>query len=129
MSSIKAAAAQAPLILALDFGTSSVRALLFDAQARQVEDLFASRKTDLKISPEGASELDPDQLLASLGDCIDECLQAAGKLAEKIGAVAVSTFVSNLIGLDADGNPVTPLMTYADTRPAPDVERLKSKFG
>ncbi len=125
---VEAAAAEAPLVLALDIGTSSVRAILFDAQARQVRVPAARRDTRLHVSQDGASELDPDQLLTSLWACVDECCQAAGSLAHMIGGVAISTFVSNLLGLDAHGRPVTPLMTYADTRPAPDALDLKNSL-
>lgn len=128
MFAVEAAAAEAPLILALDIGTSSVRALLFDAQARQVRIPVARRETRLQVSQEGASEINPDHLVASLWDCVDECCQAAGPLASQIGGVAISTFVSNLLGLDAGGRPVTPVMTYADTRPAPDAQRLKNRL-
>jgi gluconokinase len=128
MSTIDVDAAEEPLILALDIGTSSVRALLFDAQARQVQIPVARRDTPLRVSQDGASELYPDQLLESLWSCIDECLESAGEAGEKIEGVAASTFVSNLLGMDADGKPVTPLMTYADTRPAEDVDRLKTRL-
>ncbi len=128
MSTVEAAAAKTPLILALDIGTSSVRALLFDAQARQVQIPIARRDNHLHVSQDGTSELDPDQLLSSLWECVDECLQKAGSLAGGVGGVAVSTFVSNLVGLDVSGRPVTPLMTYADTRPAADADQLKSRL-
>jgi gluconokinase len=128
MFAVEADAAEAPLVLALDIGTSSVRALLFDAQARQVRIPVARRETRLHVSQDGASELDPDHLLTSLWASVDECYQKAGSLMNQIGGVAISTFVSNLLGLDASGRPVTPLMTYADTRPAPDALRLKNRL-
>jgi len=128
MTRIDTHSADAPLILALDIGTSSVRALLFDAQVRQVQIPLARRENQLHVSQDGTSELDPDQLLNALWACVDECLQSAGRLGEQIGGVAVSTFVSSLMGMDRDGNPVSPLMTYADTRPAADVESLKIRL-
>jgi gluconokinase len=128
MFAVEIAAAEAPLVLALDIGTSSVRALLFDAQARQVRIPVARRETRLHVSQDGASELEPDHLLTSLWACVDECCQAAGSQVNRIGGVAISTFVSNLLGMDANGRAVTPLMTYADTRPSLDALHLRNRL-
>ncbi len=61
-----------PRVLALDLGTSSVRALLFDRQARAVPDALARRPTRLEVDDDGRAELDPDAVLAAVGDCLDE---------------------------------------------------------
>ena len=118
----------APLILALDIGTSSTRALLFDAQARAVRGIEAWRKTDIRTTQEGASEIDANQLLNCLWECVDELLDRSGALAPLIGGVASCTFVGNLVGLDEGGCAITPLMTYADTRAAAEAAELKTRL-
>ncbi len=116
-----------PFVLAIDVGTSSARALLFDSSGRRVEAVSAQERYSLPATDDGAAEADPDKLLRAVFACID---QALAKLAEQhgsipIAAVAVSTFVGNLMGVDANGQPVTPLLTYADTRAASEVAVLR----
>src|SRR5258708_38032470 len=41
----------------------------------------------------------------------------AGPLAQHIGAVAIDTFWHNIMGVDPDNRPLTPLIIWEDTRP------------
>ena len=52
-------------------------------------------------------------------------LAQAGPLAEQIRAVAIDTLVSNILAIDAAGRPLTPLITYADTRNDADAIELR----
>lgn len=128
MSSVEPRQADAPFVLSLDIGTSSVRALLFDGVGRAVEGATARRTYELRTTTEGAGEADPDAMLHRIWSCIDEVLERAGELSDKIEAVGACTFVSNLLGVDEQGQAVTPLMTYADTRSADEVERLRREL-
>jgi gluconokinase len=115
-----------PFILTLDIGSSSTRAMLFDTTGQAVEGMMAQEQYELRSEQDGTSEIDPDGLFSSVERTIDALLQKAGKRAEKIGAVAVDTFVSNLMGVDHQGKPLTLLITYADTRNAEDAETLRT---
>jgi gluconokinase len=108
MSSVEPHQADAPFVLSLDIGTSSVRALLFDGVGRSVEGATARRTYELRTTTEGAAEADPDAMLHRIWSCIDEVLERAGDLSERIAAVAACTFVSNLLGMDEKGQAVTP---------------------
>ncbi len=119
---------EGPLILGLDIGTSSVRALLFDGVGRAVPSVMARRSYELHTTMEGAAEADPDELLDCTWACIDELLDRAGFLSEGISGVAACTFVSNVLGVDAAGRAVTPLMTYADTRSADQADQLRQQL-
>ncbi|MGH2493184.1 MAG: gluconokinase [Ktedonobacteraceae bacterium] len=106
-----------PYILALDVGTSSTRALLFDAQGNTLPNVLAQRTYTLTISNEGEVSVDPDALVAIVKQTIDDILEMAGPLAKHIGAVAIDTFWHGLMGVDADNRPLTPLILWEDTRP------------
>ncbi|MEZ4555895.1 MAG: FGGY family carbohydrate kinase [Caldilineaceae bacterium] len=41
----------------------------------------------------------------------------------------MDSFVGNVLGLDVDGQPITPVFTYADTRNAPAVGDLRRRLG
>ncbi|MCB9153922.1 MAG: gluconokinase [Caldilineae bacterium] len=117
--------AESPLVLALDIGSSSVRAALYDRLGRAVSGVEARRGHQLQTDSSGAAVADADELVRLTCQCIDETLDRAGALADDIAAVAGCSFVGNLLGVDRDGRPVTPLFTYADTRAAADAELLK----
>ncbi len=117
-----------PTILTLDIGSSSLRVLLFDARGARVPGVEAREPVHLRTTPAGASEADADELLVGVFRAIDTALEQAGERAKDIGGVAVDTFVTNLLGVDADGRVVFPLTTYADTRSAGETSGLKADF-
>ncbi|MCB0123101.1 MAG: gluconokinase, partial [Caldilineaceae bacterium] len=117
-----------PLILALDIGTTSTRALLFDAEGRALPDCIAQVANHLQTTADGGATFDANQLLQSVVAVIDQCLVMAGSRAAQIAAVASDTFVSNVMGVSTAGEPVTPVFTYADTRNAPDTETLRAEL-
>jgi len=110
------AAAESPLVLVIDVGSSSVRASLFDRHARPVEGIHATRKVTLHSAADGTADADPVALADLVETTIDEALHAAGALGAPVDAVAMDTLVFAACGADAQGAPVTPLYTYADTR-------------
>jgi gluconokinase len=58
---------------------------------------------------------------------VDEILaNTTGQL--KIAAVAASSLASNVLALDAHGEPITPVYLYADTRNAATVEQLRAAY-
>ena len=65
-------------VLALDLGTSSVRALVFDDRGVAVPGVLARRPTRLDLTDEGKAELDPDEVAAALGECLDELAARGG---------------------------------------------------
>ncbi|EFH79666.1 gluconokinase [Ktedonobacter racemifer] len=109
--------ADQPYILALDIGTSSTRALLYDAHGTAVPGVQAQFTYQLTTSHEGEASVDADFLLALVARTIDEVLRAAGTRVNGIAAVATSAFWHTLVPLDAAGCPLLPLLTWEDTRP------------
>ncbi len=112
-------------ILALDLGTSSVRALVFDGRGEAVEGPMARRATRLEVDDAGKAELDPEAIVAAVGQCLDE-LATAGHL-DRVGDVAISSAWHSILAADADGRPLTGLLTWADTRAAGLVGALRER--
>jgi gluconokinase len=112
-------------VLALDLGTSSVRALVFDDRGAPLPDLLARRPTHLDISDEGKAELDPDGVVTAIGECLDE-LDGRGEL-DGVQDVATSCAWHSVIALDGAGRRLTGALTWADTRAAPLVAELRSR--
>ena len=117
-----------PLILALDIGTSSIRAVLFDRLGRTVQGLSSRARYTLRTASDGTVEADADEILEAALSCIDGVVARLGSLDSALAGVASCSMVSNILGIDRDGRAITPVYTYADTRPAPDVEVLRRHF-
>ncbi|HEU5228806.1 MAG TPA: FGGY family carbohydrate kinase, partial [Ktedonobacteraceae bacterium] len=117
-----------PFVLALDVGTSSTRALLFDATGTVVPKMISQRPYQLNTSNDGEVSIDADALLAVVVQTINDILTLAGPLAQQIGAVAIDTFWHSLMGVDAANRPITPLITWEDTRPFSAALELRSQL-
>ena len=117
-----------PFILSLDVGTSSTRALLFDASGAGVPGIQAQDTYELTVSKAGEVSVDADKLVATVTTTIDKVLKSAGSLASSIGAVAMDTFWHSLVGVDKDGRPVIPVITWEDTRPRQAAAELSKEL-
>lgn len=147
-------------VLALDVGTSSTRAILFDARGAKIG-LVAQIEYSQTTTSDGGVETDADALLEHTLACIDQILANATPEKEEsalktsnsasttsqatktersnderpndenlsgapILAVACSCFWHSLMAIDADGNALTPLFSWADNRAAPWIPALRA---
>jgi gluconokinase len=129
MPTVSPSAAEAPLVLALDLGTSSFRALLFDRLGRAVEWSEEQLAHAIRTTPDGGAEADPAPLLNLLGRCLDGALARARERAGDIRAVGISCFWHGMLGVDRDGTPLTPVYFWADRRSAPQARALRQELG
>ncbi|MEZ4562603.1 MAG: gluconokinase [Thermomicrobiales bacterium] len=125
MPVVPASEALAPFVLAIDAGTSSVRALVFDRRGNAVEHAEAQLPYRIDTTPDGGATFDADALLALTIETIDRLQQAAGEVLAQVEAVGVTSFWHSLLGLDHGGKPCTPVYYWADTRSAPDALALR----
>ena len=116
------------IILTIDVGTSSVRAMLFDDTATPIPDMEVQRMHQMTSTPDGGVETDARELFDRVATCIDDLLERAGSLVQHIAAVAPTTFWHSLIGVSAHGDPVTPVLTWADTRAAGAANELRGEM-
>lgn len=118
-------AAQRPFVATLDVGTSSVRALLFDGQGRQIADLVGQELHTPHTTHDGGSEFDPDALYRR---CVRVLQSLMKECTIRPDAVAVSIFWHSLMAIDVTGTPITPLYLWADTRSHRHVESLRTRL-
>lgn len=112
--------------MGIDIGTTGVRAALFDADGFPRG--YAYQEYPL-LSPEpGAAELDPVTVLRSLVAVVARCMAEAGPEAHGLRGIGLSTQMFSFLALDAAGNPVTNVVTWADTRPLPQVRAYEKAF-
>lgn len=120
--------ASPPFVIAIDAGSSSVRALAYDAAVRVIAGSERQLTHELVTTPDGGSMADPDHLFDLLGQCLDHACAAIGDHASEIGAVGFTSFWHSLVGLDANGRPRTPVLMWADKRSGGCAQRLQQEL-
>jgi gluconokinase len=118
---------ESPLVVTLDVGSSSARALAFDASGRSLG-LKRHRDYEPTTTPDGGVEVAAEALVGLVAGVLDELLTDLGGRVGDVAAVAVSTFWHTLMGVGADGRARTPIYSWADTRSADAVERLAARL-
>lgn len=112
-------------VLALDLGTTSVRALLFDQAGRELPGVLARRPSGLRVADDGTAELDPDGAVDAVAACLDE-LAERGHL-DEVETVALSCAWHTVLAVDGQGRPLSAVLTWADTRAAGIAEELAGR--
>lgn len=111
-------------ILALDLGSSSVRAVVLDRDGdRLTPRPGAAVREQARIhqGADGAAELDLAAYLGATVSCLDE-LSADGHL-RGVHTIGISTQWHSLLGLDAHDEPVGPCLSWMDLRPTLPTDR------
>ena len=115
-------------VLALDIGTSSVRATIYDLRGRLRPSTLFDVPYKVRTTDPGEVSSDPDELVALIGQSIDGALNAARKGKLDIVAAGASSYWHSLIGVDRSGRPTTELLTWADTRSTLQARDLRTRF-
>ena len=113
-----------PFIVSIDVGSSSVRALLFDSGARQMEGYGAQLPYRIHTTPDGGAEVDPEALAELTIDCLDELHRQIHEAGFRVAAIAGSAFWHSFCGVDAAGRPTLPILHLLDTRSGDQVARV-----
>jgi gluconokinase len=116
-----ARSSDADQVVGLDVGTTSVKAVAFDAEGNQHASHGAGYP--LREPSLGAAEQDPLQVVqAAL-----ESARATVSETKGVAGIAISTAMHSLVALDDADRPLTQLITWADSRAAEQAERLRTE--
>lgn len=113
----------ADLLLAIDNGTQSVRALVFDAHG----ELLAKTRVELNgySSPQpGWHEHDANAFWTAVCSACQALWQEHPHLRDRIAALAVTTQRATVINVDENGEPLRPAITWLDQRKALEVPAI-----
>ena len=94
-------------VIALDVGTSSVRASVCDDAGQVQGGRFHREPLRPTVTPDGGVEHDPARLLETVATCLDAVL--VGPRMPDVAAVGIATFWHGLLGFDATGQALTPI--------------------
>jgi gluconokinase len=124
------------MVIALDVGTSSARAAVYDHSGTLIPQRFHQVAYEARVTPDGGVEHDAGTLFGAVVRCLDAVQSGSGL--PDISGVGVCTFWHGLLGFDAGKHPATPIYLWADTRSAEDAtllagaldeERLRARTG
>jgi gluconokinase len=115
-------------VLALDIGTSSVRAAVYDNDGRMRPATLSDVPYKVRTAEPGEVSSDPKELVTLIAQSIDGALHPARKSKVDVLAVGASCYWHSLMGVDASGRPTTELLTWADTRSSAETSRLRARF-
>ena len=115
-----------PLLLSIDQGTQSVRAMVFDLQGN----LLA--KSQVEIEPyfsrePGWAEQDCDYFWEHLCQACQQLWQQAPELKPRLIAAALTTQRASVVCLDSNRQPLRPAIIWLDRRRARRCRRWRSR--
>jgi glycerol kinase len=109
------------VVLAIDQGTSATKALIVDGDGSVMA--LAEVPIDVSASPDGAVELDPEQLWASVLAAGQQALDAAGRPA--LEAIGLANQGETVLAWErATGTPAGPAIVWQDRRSSVVCDRL-----
>jgi gluconokinase len=113
-----------PRILAVDIGTSSVRATLY-GQGLQPLRQGSKIRSRWRVGTDGSVEAPPASVERAVAQAIDGALDG---VRTRVDAVVIAAYWHSLIGIDARGRAVTAVMPWTDTRSAREVSALREEL-
>ncbi|WP_114570081.1 gluconokinase [Exiguobacterium flavidum] len=114
-------------LLGIDIGTTSTKAVLFARDGKLVHRAAADYPLH---SPEpGVAVQDADEIFRAVLLAVRKCVTGSGVAAREIGFASFSSAMHSVIAVDAEGDAISPVYTWADNRSARYSERLKRTNG
>jgi glycerol kinase len=113
-----------PLLLALDQGTTSTRAILFDAKGRALAE--AGRPLQQSYPHDGWVEHDAQEIYEASVAVLREAVQKAARRMEEVAAIGITNQRETVVIWDkATGKPLHKAVVWQDRRTADACERLR----
>ena len=111
------------VLVGVDIGTTSVKVVAFDATSKEYG--TAERSYPMLEPAPGQAVQDPAVLLDAVVEAIRATVEAARAAGARVAGLCVGAALHALVALDAEGRPLTQLITWADVRATDQAERLR----
>jgi gluconokinase len=103
-----------PLALAVDVGTSAVRAFVYDSAGFGISGVRL--RYEWNTTRDGGAEIAAERIVALVVEAIEGAVSQAGVLGNRIAAVGLTGMWHTLVAVGADDVALTPLYAWTDTR-------------
>ncbi|WP_119698571.1 gluconokinase [Microbacterium halotolerans] len=111
----------ADVVIGVDMGTTATKVVAYRADGSSVAQ--ASHGYPLDEPSPGRAEQSPHDILTAVHRGISDVVSRVG--ADRVRGVSFSSAMHSVMALDADGEPLTPVVTWADTRAAAQADRIR----
>jgi len=116
-----------PVLVGLDIGTSSTRAVAADEGGRVLG--VAAREYGIDTPRPGWAEQRPEAWWAATVEVLREVLAALPSRPESVAGVSFSGQMHGAVLLDSKGQTVRPAIIWPDQRSSPQVARMREAIG
>src|SRR5256884_3109909 len=117
------------LLIGVDSGTQSTKALVVDAADGKVLGAGAQAYDLIPNLPPGAKEQHPHTWRDATASAIRRSLRQAKAIAAEVKAIGVSGQQHGFVALDKDGEVIRPAKLWCDTSTASECEQITAKLG
>ncbi len=104
--------------IGIDIGTGSTKGIAIDESGEVHQSLSVSYPTHVSNS---YHEQNPEEIT----DAFISCIQSITKKLGPPASIGISSAMHSIVLVDADGKPITPLITWADGRAIPQAKALQ----
>lgn len=111
-------------ILGIDIGTGSTKAVAMDIGGTVIA--VAKQHYGIRQPQPGHSEQDPEQICQAFIKCVADVIKQLSSAPE---AISFSCVMHSVIPVDAQGNALAPMMTWADTRAEHIAQNIRDSVG
>lgn len=117
------------LLIGVDSGTQSTKALVVDAKNGKVLGSASEAYDLIRGLPPGAKEQHPDTWKKAASKAIRKALQQAGAKSAEVKAIGVSGQQHGFVPLDDKGEVIRPAKLWCDTATAAECEEIMQRVG
>ena len=112
------------VVLGVDIGTTSTKVVAFDADGHD----WGSHSAGYPLEEPGFGQAvqDPAKILSAVLTGVNAVASAARDRGARVAGLSFSAAMHTLIGLDGHGTPLTPSLTWADSRASEQAGRLRA---
>jgi len=112
------------IFFGLDIGSGGCKCVAFNEDGTH---LFTGYNEYKAVA--GHSDMNADEMFASVCDVIKQCTSHLGKSAADVAAIAVTSFGESFVPVDINGNCLSDIIMYTDKRGLAETEELIGKVG
>ena len=112
------------VVVGIDVGTTAAKVSAFGVRAGMPWRHTVVREYPLHHPEPAWAIQEPAVVLAAAEGALAQCVADVG--AERVIGLALSTAMHGVVGLDARGEPLTPIITWADGRSRSQAQRLRA---
>lgn len=112
-------------LIGVDIGTQGTKTSLFNINGKLKTESFKDSRL-IKPKP-GVVEQDAEEIYSSVLSTIKEVIEKSGINPSEVSAVGLDGQMAGIMGIDKEGNAITPYDSWLDTRCEKYIEEIKKK--